>query len=333
MSSDVNTSSLTCSFVPLSLAEPQSSNKSIMETLITCSPEITSSPCDNCIPHKNEDTFPHGETVLSPRTVSLCENPRPQQSDELFAHSDTVVSTISTNHTEFTNVCISEDPVSLCQNDPPHKNGVIFSHSDTALPLINSESFWQNYEIVKSRGDGHCFIYCAVSSLRCQHNMLHDAEAVLRYITHESLDNIHRYMYLFESVQMFELEMFNYINEKTYDSSYVDLLPHFLANALRLPIIVICQKDDAYDYTAIPGFLHFSTPSCRPAPGLSPCQRLTLDGREPGRNLSRPTTNPIVIFDSAHYALSHRGGYNNMTLKLNIIHQKILLSSERKNCQ
>ena len=152
----------------------------------------------------------------------------------------------------YIDVCTPEDRVSLCENDPPHKNGRILSHSDTALPLINSESFWQNYEIVKSRGDGHCFIYSAVSSLRYQHNMSLDAEAVLRYITHESLNNVHRYMYLFESVQTFELEMFNYINEKTYDSSYVDLLPHFLANALRLPIIVICQKDDAYDYNAIP---------------------------------------------------------------------------------
>ena len=152
----------------------------------------------------------------------------------------------------YIDVCTPEDRVSLCENDPPHKNGRILSHSDTALPLINSESFWQNYEIVKSRGDGHCFIYSAVSSLRYQHNMSLDAEAVLRYITHESLNNVHRYMYLFESVQTFELEMFNYINEKTYNSAYVDLLPHCLANALRLSIGMICQKDDAYDYTAIP---------------------------------------------------------------------------------
>ena len=188
-------------------------------------------------------------------SVSLCENTPPLLNNGgVLSHSDTVSCVLDNARMSDIDACTRPDAgVSLCENTSPLNNGEVFSHSDTvARVMYNAQAFWQKYTICKSRADGHCFVYSVASSLRHQHNIELGTIHLLRYIKEESINNMQRYLYLFESKKQFEYEMNRYMYSKVYGTQFGDLLPLIMANALLLPIVVIRPNDDSYTYNVMP---------------------------------------------------------------------------------
>ena len=78
-------------------------------------------------------------------------------------------------------------------------------------------------------------------------------QRVISAIEHETLAHFSKYMYFMEHFSVGRLisEMDAYLYHKQYDSSFGDIVPYILANALAINIVIVSQTDHNYDVIAI----------------------------------------------------------------------------------
>ena len=182
------------------------------------------SPCDNG-PHKDAGALSHGDTApfisdIDPECRSMYQS--------------------NANNYNYS----TSTRISSLRGNVPHENINILSHSEEAPCTINPTSFWKLYEISQSRGDGHCFLYSIISSMKSQHCIYIDKTSLEKRINDECITNSHRYMHVFEHISIFEYRMKDYIFNKIYDSLFGDILPHIVANIIGLPIVIIQHNAD-----------------------------------------------------------------------------------------
>ena len=113
--------------------------------------------------------------------------------------------------------------------------------------LKNGE-FWSKYEIVLSPGDGHCIMH---SIYKCLNAHSHNEPAsnvtmLLEKLRIETIKNAHKYInYIDGSGTPALLDgLDKYIYNKVYDSSYGDLVPIIMANALLIDIIIVIDDNN-----------------------------------------------------------------------------------------
>ena len=113
---------------------------------------------------------------------------------------------------------------------------------------LSDKSFWSVFDIDKTKGNGHCFIYALDMSLRSQLPSLlsQNYTSLLRLLQDETNQNADMYVTLIGDADKegMALMMENYVYSKHYKNKYADLLPFIMSNALQLEIIVIEYHDD-----------------------------------------------------------------------------------------
>ena len=117
------------------------------------------------------------------------------------------------------------------------------------------ELFWNKYKIVKSPGDGHCFIHSIVKSHNSQHSEASpiDARGLFESITTETTRNSSLYMSFIENESendQFE-QMKQYVRYKRYDSFLGDMMPLVVATILKKDIHILTTDDNGMEKTEI----------------------------------------------------------------------------------
>ena len=76
----------------------------------------------------------------------------------------------------------------LSQSDSKHLCDEVNKH-------LNCNTFWSNHKVVKSPGDGHCFILAAANSLNVNSSMptpFDDVSVILKQLSYETMHNSNR---------------------------------------------------------------------------------------------------------------------------------------------
>ena len=110
------------------------------------------------------------------------------------------------------------------------------------LKKLKCDAFWSKYKVVTSPGDGHCFIHAAVNSLNgiASASNFH-VSVLLKYLLDETVHNADRYIDFIDGNGRESLlhGLNEYIHDRRYDTSFGDLVPIILANALSVNFLII----------------------------------------------------------------------------------------------
>ena len=109
---------------------------------------------------------------------------------------------------------------------------------------IHTGFFWNEYILIKSRGNGHCIINSIKSCLLHCMNIDMTVESLLDALMSECINNWVFYMeYYSDGKNRFFQEMTQYVYGNLYDSNFCDILPLIMCNALNTCILVIDKQN------------------------------------------------------------------------------------------
>ena len=115
------------------------------------------------------------------------------------------------------------------------------------INCLSDKSFWSVFDIGKTKGYGHCFIYAFDMSLRSQLPSIlsQNYTSLLQLLQDETNQNADIYVTLMGDADKegMALMMGNYVYSKHHKNKYADLLPFIMSNAPQLEIIVIEYHD------------------------------------------------------------------------------------------
>ena len=113
--------------------------------------------------------------------------------------------------------------------------------------------FWAHYRIVKSIGDGHCILHSLATCLNYYYVKEFSVSWLLEKMKHECTINYNRYIpFMDGDINYFYNKMNGYVLYKEYDSSFCDLMPYIMANALKEQIVILESTDCFHALNAIP---------------------------------------------------------------------------------
>ena len=117
---------------------------------------------------------------------------------------------------------------------------------------LNCNTFWSNHKVVKSPGDGHCFIHAAANSLNVNSTMptpLDDVSVILKQLSDETMHNSNRYVDFIDGNGRGSLlqGLNEYVNNRRYDTSFGDLVPIIIANALSVSLLIIENNGSQFE--------------------------------------------------------------------------------------
>ena len=108
---------------------------------------------------------------------------------------------------------------------------------------MNSEKFWDYFEIVPVTPDGHCLLYSIATYFNALHaqNFTLTAQYLANIIRCEVESKIELYRVGIDNMSVTELlsEMNDYIVNKNYKSSFCDMVPMIVTNALKISIVIL----------------------------------------------------------------------------------------------
>ena len=107
--------------------------------------------------------------------------------------------------------------------------------------LVDNGNIWGRFNIIKSFGDGHCLLYLIIESMRYQHNCTKiNLNKLIECITVELLVNKQFYTDStdYRSERNIEDALNMYIHSRIYETSFDDLVPIIIANALCVNIAI-----------------------------------------------------------------------------------------------
>ena len=140
-------------------------------------------------------------------------------------------------------------------NDPDSTSGPNYSylaHDDGLESRIKKKlgdtSFWTDFEVQISRGDGHCFMHSVTRffeelEVTSDITKLHQVSKRLEV---ETVSNIDYYIPFIPCISNDQLirEMSLYINDKVYDTKFGDLAPLITSNSLAIHIMIISEMEN-----------------------------------------------------------------------------------------
>ena len=113
---------------------------------------------------------------------------------------------------------------------------------------IDNGRFWSEFTTVKAKGDGHCIIHSLCMcmralSLNCDDSLYGDMLMKLRA---ESLSNMSSYIIAITDCSWVDMiiEMIRYIYLKHYNTSFGDVVPHIMAEALSVNVFIVEERPD-----------------------------------------------------------------------------------------
>ena len=114
---------------------------------------------------------------------------------------------------------------------------------------LKSGKFWFSYYIVKSPGDGRFIMHSVVNSLNVCAASGVTISDVMKQLTDETVRNSYRYIDFIDGNGRVALlnVLSEYINDKIYDTSFGDLVPVILTNALSVNLLIVEKNGVNYD--------------------------------------------------------------------------------------
>ena len=133
----------------------------------------------------------------------------------------------------------------LSQYDSKHLCDEVNKH-------LNCNTLWSNHKVVKSPGDGHCFIHAAANSLNVNSSMptpFDDVSVILKQLSDETMHNSNRYVDFIDGNGRGSLlqGLHEYVNNRRYDTSFGDLVPIIIANALSVSLLIIENNGSQFE--------------------------------------------------------------------------------------
>ena len=101
--------------------------------------------------------------------------------------------------------------------------------------------------ISSSPGDGHCLVYSVLISIANQTGLITDLNALKSYIFIETVQRAQLYTTYIPSNENLLLLLSKYLLHKNYDTSFGDILPTVIANALRINLIILDQIGNVFN--------------------------------------------------------------------------------------
>ena len=108
------------------------------------------------------------------------------------------------------------------------------------MSLLLRGIFWNEYEIHKSPGDGHCLSHSVISSLHFQSSVNLTISELIQGIIDETSTKSDFYKDFMKG-SLFDLYrgLNAYVNYKVYDTSFGDLVPHIISTAIHVNITIV----------------------------------------------------------------------------------------------
>ena len=108
------------------------------------------------------------------------------------------------------------------------------------MSLLLRGIFWNEYEIHKSPGDGHCLLHSVISSLHFQSSVNLTISELIQGIIDETSTKSDFYKdFMKGSLYDLYRGLNAYVNYKVYDTSFGDLVPHIISNAIHVNITIV----------------------------------------------------------------------------------------------
>lgn len=120
------------------------------------------------------------------------------------------------------------------------------SHLPVSMPLLGAlvrTTCGKLFNVVKSPGDGHCFIYSIANSLLKQHNHSVTHHEIISKLFIETTQNMPFYA-MISGLSSKEAgnQLSKYLLHKIFNSDFVDIIPIVTANALKCNVCVLDQR-------------------------------------------------------------------------------------------
>ena len=109
--------------------------------------------------------------------------------------------------------------------------------------LLENGVFWEKCEINRSPGDGHCLLHSIISSIAFQNGTVITLTELIQAIMTETKLNSSEYDFINGSSCNLWSGLTTYVNEKEYESLFCDLVPHIIANAIFVNIIIVTETE------------------------------------------------------------------------------------------
>ena len=116
--------------------------------------------------------------------------------------------------------------------------------------MLDNGRFWDSYQLRTSPGDGHCFIYSMVTGIKSLHPSCNiSSNDILGRLWEETTNNSDMYIPFIKirSKESLCNGLKAYVLHKVYNTSFGDLVPQIVVNALEINLIIIHKLEDTYD--------------------------------------------------------------------------------------
>ena len=118
------------------------------------------------------------------------------------------------------------------------ENGSESTKSQNGDEILNRKSFWNDYDVIRCPGDGHCFVHAFVKSYNSSvpSDKHIEVNTLLKLIqTHTEMD-VHLYAACFENENELLSQMRKYVFEKCYKYLFGDIVILITAVVLKVQI-------------------------------------------------------------------------------------------------
>ena len=106
--------------------------------------------------------------------------------------------------------------------------------------ICNDGAFFNYFKRLRSLADDHCIIHSVISCLCAKYDTFESSvNDLLCKLKNECYENIYEYMPFFDGDYNSFFNMHEYVDVKSYNTSFCDLVPFMMSNILNEVIVII----------------------------------------------------------------------------------------------
>ena len=112
--------------------------------------------------------------------------------------------------------------------------------------MLSSGLLQRNFKIVKTPADGFCLLHSVSRSLNAQISHCYDLDInkLITCLKEEAMQHIDEYSGFCESISALIDQMYDYIENKNYDTDFGNVIPLLLANSIEIDICILYRHGD-----------------------------------------------------------------------------------------
>ena len=129
-------------------------------------------------------------------------------------------------------------------NKPANSRSDVKHFINSIKTIFNNGAFFNYFKRVRSLADGYCIIHSIISCLCAKYGTFESSvNDLLCKLKNECYENIYEYMPFFDNdYNSFFNHMHEYVDAKSYNTSFCDLVPFMMSNILNEVIVIIDEN-------------------------------------------------------------------------------------------